>query len=102
MSHTFLSLDVELIPQETKDNVPTFCEGMFSNDKSRMLIDGRNPKGVIVHPLSTLKSWTQWSNNPDAIIQALIDSALEYTAEEIKAEQKNVNSIWYVDLAEAV
>jgi len=89
---------MQLIPQTTKDNVTTFWHGMFSNDKSRMLIDGRNPEGVMVHPMTTLRSWTQWSDNPDAIIQTLLDSALEITTEEIKAEQQDVNSIWYVDL----
>ena len=44
MAHTFLSLDMDLIPQSTKDNVPTFWQGLFSNDQSRILIDGYNDK----------------------------------------------------------
>jgi len=109
MAHTFLSLDMLKIDQETKDNVPTFWMGLFSNDgiknsddswikePSRMLIDGKNSKGEMVHPMSVLRAWTQWSDNPDEVIQTLLDSAIEYTTEEIKVEQRDVNSIWYVD-----
>lgn len=97
MRHTFLSLDMLLIPQSTKDNVPTFWNGMFSNDNSRMLIDGRNPEGVMVHPMTTLRAWAQWSASPDDVIQSLLDSAIEYTTAEIQAEQQDVNSIWYVE-----
>ncbi len=100
MSHTFLSLDMELIPQTTKDNVPTFWNGMFSSDNSRMLIDGKNDKGEMVHPLSTLRAWTRWSNSPDEVILSLIDSAIEYTIEEIRAEQQDINSIWYIEQVE--
>jgi len=109
MSHTFLSLDMLKIDRTTKDNVPTFWMGLFSSDgikaadgswakePSRMLIDGKNAKGEMVHPLSTLRAWTQWSNSPDEVILSLLDSAIEYTTEEIKAEQKDINSIWYVE-----
>ena len=102
MSHTFLSLDMGLIPQTTKDNVPTFWSGMFSSDNSRMLIDGKNDRGEMVHPLSTLRAWTQWSNSPDEVILSLLDSAIEYTTEEIKAEQQDINSIWYVESEELI
>jgi hypothetical protein len=42
--HTFLSLNIDLIPQSTKDNVPTFYSALFSNDSTRMLIDERIDK----------------------------------------------------------
>ena len=60
MPHTFLAIDMLLIPQSTKRNVPTFWGGLFSNDgvknangewgkePSRMLLDGRNEEGEIV------------------------------------------------------
>lgn len=95
MAHTFLALDMALIPQTTKDNVPTFWMGLFSNDNSRMLIDGKTPSGEMVHPITVLRAWTQWSNNPDEVIQTLLDSAIEYTTEEIKAAQRDINSVWY-------
>jgi hypothetical protein len=110
MAHTFLSLDVrKLIPKTTKDNVPTFWMGLFSNDgvkggdgkwltePSRMLIDGRNAKGELVHPEQVLLAWTQWSDNPTEIIQVLLDDAIEYTSEEFRAIKNDVSSIWYTE-----
>lgn len=96
MAHTFLSLDMNLIPQTTKDYVPTFWGGLFSNDNSRMLIDGYNDKREIVHPQSTFDSWLQWSDNPKEVQESILSSAIEYTSAEIKAEIKNPESIWYV------
>ena len=97
MAHTFLSLGMSLIPQTTKDNVPTFYSALFSNDNSRMLIDGRNGKGELVHPMTVLLKWTQWDADPEATIQALLDDAIEYTADEFHTLRSDTNSIWYVD-----
>jgi len=98
MAHTFLSLDMDLIPQSTKDNVPTFHSGLFSNDNSRMLIDGYNNKGELVHPQATFDSWLQWSDNPQGIINELLTNSIEYTKDEINLEQEDKNSIWYVEV----
>ncbi len=97
MPHTFLSLDMNLIPQSTKDNVPTFWQGLFSNDKSRMLIDGKNDKGDLVHPTQVLQAWLQWSDNPDEKIQQILSTSIEYTREEYLTLKDNANSIWYVE-----
>lgn len=110
MPHTFLSLDVRnLIPKTTKDNVPTFWMGLFSNDgvkgsngawivePSRMLIDGRNDEGELVHPHQVLLTWTQWSDNPDKVIQTLLDTAIEHTTEAFTSLKGDVGSIWYVE-----
>jgi len=95
MSHTFLALNMALIPQSTKDNVPTFHQGLFSNDNSRMLIDGKNAKGEMVHPQTTLDAWLQWSPNPREIQDALLAEAPEYTVAEFNVLKNDVNSIWY-------
>lgn len=100
MSHAFLALDMSLIPQSTKDNVPTFWNGLFSNDGARMLIDGYNDKGVLVHPQNTLDAWLQWVENPLETQEQLISTAIEYTAQEIKLEKQDINSIWYVEQVE--
>ena len=96
MSHTFLSLDMNLIPQSTKDNVPTFWQGLFSNDKSRMLIDGYNEQGVLVHPQVTLNAWLQWSGSPQEIQEKLIGQAIQHSSIEFSALKSDINSIWYV------
>ena len=97
MAHSFLSLDMNLIPQSTKDNVPTFYSALFSNDNSRMLIDGRNGNGELVHPMTVLLAWTQWSANPSEVVQAILDDAIEYTADEFKVLRGDAGSIWYVE-----
>ena len=97
MAHTFLSLDMILIPQSTKDNVPTFWHGMFSKDNSRMLIDGRNLNGDLVHPQEVLSAWLQWSDSPLETQELIISTAVEYTAIEIKTEQQDRDSIWYAE-----
>ena len=88
---------MNLIPQSTKDNVPTFYSALFSNDNSRMLIDGRNGNGELVHPMTVLLAWTQWSASPSEAVQAILDDAIEYTAAEFNALRSDVNSIWYVE-----
>ena len=95
MAHSFLSLDMNLVPQSTKDNVPTFYSALFSNDNSRMLVDGRNGKGELVHPMAVLLAWTQWSANPSEVVQLLLDDAIEYTKEQFNIERNNINSIWH-------
>ena len=97
MAHTFLSLDMNLIPQATKDNVPTFYSALFSNDNSRILIDGRNDKGELVHSWWVLLAWLQWEVNPLVTLNAIVYNSIEYTAQEFAALKNDVDSIWYVN-----
>jgi len=93
--HSFLSLDMTLIPQETKDYIPNFWLGKFSNDKSRLLIDGYDGQGDLVHPQSQLDAWLQWEDDPQATQELIISTSIEYTKEQIQAEFNDYNSIWY-------
>ena len=97
MAHTFLSLDMNLIPQATKDNVPTFYSALFSNDNTRILIDGRNDKGELVHSWWVLLAWLQWEVNPLVTLNAIVYNSIEYTAQEFAALKNDVDSIWYVN-----
>ena len=97
MAHTFLSLDMNLIPQATKDNVPTFYSALFSNDNTRMLIDGRNDKGELVHSWEALLSWLQWEYAPLTTLNIIADNSIEYTTQEFAALKNDVASIWYVN-----
>ena len=97
MAHTFLSLDMNLIPQATKGNVPTFYSALFSNDNTRMLIDGRNYKGELVHSWEVLLSWLQWEADPLAALNTIVDNSIEYTFREYSALKDDINSIWYFD-----
>lgn len=101
-----------LIPNETKNNVPTFWGARFSNDgvlgmggvytnePTRILIDGYNEDGELVHPDFVLRSWLGWSENHDEIISEILSTAIEYTKDEFIARTKDVNSIWYVEYEE--
>tara|TARA_R110000772_G_scaffold6315_3_gene22114 strand:+ start:836 stop:1183 length:348 start_codon:yes stop_codon:yes gene_type:complete len=110
MAHTFLSLDVRYkIPKATKDNVPTFWSALYSNDgvkgndgkwivePSRILLDGRNDKGELVHSWEALLSWLQWETDPLITLNVIVDDAIEYTAQEFNTLKNNVDSIWYIE-----
>lgn len=110
--HTFLSLNMSLIPQSTKDTAKAFWGGMFSNDAvydqqgnmtmepSRMLIDGRNAQGELVHTDATFNKWLQHEANPQAIKELIISNAIEYTRAQLDELTNNPNSIWYAEQAE--
>jgi len=102
MVHTFLSLDMNLIPQATKDNVPTFYSALFSNDNTRMLIDGRNDKGELVHSWGALLSWLQWEAYPLETLNTIVDNSIEYTAQELMSLKGDTDSIWYVEPEEPI
>lgn len=105
--HTFLALDVALIPQQTKDNIPTFWKGVFSNDgikgtsgnwlkePSRMLLDGYDSKRKIVHSEYVLSAWLRWETNPQETLNKILSTAIEYTKDEYKAQRLNPESIWH-------
>jgi hypothetical protein len=119
MSHTFLSLDNSKVPAETKLYVPGYSD-LLSNDNSRILIDGYKldingkyerftgdilglngelisvvNERVIAHLTLTFQMWLQWSENPQAIFDELLSTAIEYTKEQLVTERKDMNSIWH-------
>lgn len=91
-----------LIPQSTKDNVPTFWQGRFSNDGTLMLIDGYNENGELTHPSIVLLAWLQWSSEPEAIMQTLLATAIEYSKTQFRALTIDPTSKWFVDMSEDV
>jgi len=95
MAHNFLALKRSFIPQATQDNIPNFWMGKFSNDQSRLLIDGYNEDGVLVHPQEQLDAWLQWEDDPMATQELLLSTAIEYTKDEMLAEFDKPESIWY-------
>ena len=93
--HTFLSLNMDLIPQETKDNIPNFWNTKVSEDGSCVLIDGYNPQGELVITDVTWMQWLQWEANPEATKNLIVSEAIEYTREEMFAAFNDVTSVWY-------
>lgn len=103
MSHTFLALDMTLIPKETKKYIPKFWGGNFSNDAektltgepSMLLLDGNNKDGELVHSLSSLIKWLQWEDDPFATLDTLISTSIEFTKDDYFSELKKPESVWY-------
>jgi len=95
MLSTFLALDMNLIPQATKDSVPNFWDNKFSNDNLRILLPGYNEIGELRQDSEKILLWLQWDDNPKKTLISLLSTAMEYTKDEIEAEFKNSESIWF-------
>ena len=95
MAHTFLALDMALIPQDTKDYIPNFWLGKFSNNQERLLIDGYNEQRELVQPDELINVWLQWEDNPQETFTIIMESSTEYTKDEMLLEFNNEESIWY-------
>lgn len=83
--HNFLMIPVSVIPQWTKDNVPTYSAGMFSNDGQFMLIDD-------AHPETTYLRWL--GPNADQL-PAVLAASTSITVLEIKQMSADPQSIWF-------
>ena len=95
--HTFLALDMDLIPQLTKDNTPRFWDGRISNDGSRMLIPAYDDSRNLVHVSETFDSWLAGVSDKEKVFNKLINTGIEYTKQQIKQMESDTNSIWYID-----
>lgn len=83
--HGFLMIPTALIPQWTKDNVPNYSLGLFSNDNSMMMIDD-------AHPVSTYQKWLGPNFHMYDQFRAMCQVV---TAEEFKAMRADPLSVWY-------
>lgn len=83
--HTYLAIPVSVIPQWTKDNIPTYPLGYFSNDNAYMLIDN-------AHPVVTYQKWL--GPNFDQLGN-IISSSTIYTHEQMQELRADPLSIWY-------
>lgn len=95
--HDFVAIKVSDIPESTKANITTFGNLPFSNDFSRVLLDGYNEQNKLVHPDWVLNAWLQWEPEETRadIIDNLLSGAIRYTKEDLEAERRNTESIWY-------
>lgn len=84
--HKFLMIPVSVIPQWTKDNVPTYGAGMFSNDGQFMLIDD-------AHPETTYLRWL--GPNADQL-PAVLAAATRVTKSEFEQLLADPLSSWYI------
>lgn len=87
MAHSFLAIPVSIIPDWTKQNVPTYSMGYFSNDGSLMLIDNAHTEG-------TYKRWLGPNFNQ---LPNIIANSTELSYEQLLQLQNDNNSIWYIE-----
>lgn len=85
MSHGFLILPVAVIPEWTKQNVPTYPLGSFSNDGAEMLIDD-------AHPISTYQKWLGPNFH---LLDSIMAASVKVTGDELKAMRADPQSAWY-------
>lgn len=82
---TYLAIPVSVIPDWTKQNIPTYPLGLFSNDGAYMLIDN-------AHPISTYEKWL----GPNiALLDSIIAASTVYSHDDISTLKSDVNSIWF-------
>jgi len=82
---TYLAIPVAVIPDWTKQNIPTYPLGLFSNDGAYMLIDN-------AHPLSTYEKWL----GPNiALLDSIIAASTVYSHDEINELKLQPDSIWF-------
>lgn len=83
--HGFLMVPTALIPQWTKDNVPNYSLGLFSNDNSLMLIDD-------AHPVNTYQKWLGPNFH---MLETIMAASVSVTAEQFQAMCVDPLSVWY-------
>ena len=80
----YLAIPVEIIPQWTKDNIPTYPLGRFSNDGEYMLIDD-------AHPLTTYQKWL----GPNfSELESIISQSVRLSEPEILELINDPTSLW--------
>jgi hypothetical protein len=85
MSHTFLIIPLDQVPDWTKENVPSFWLGRFSNDNRYMVIDNAHPDVV----------YEKWLGPNKDILPALKASCTVLTKEEFLQVTLDPESEWY-------
>lgn len=98
MSYSYMPLNMNLIPESTKNNIPTFWGGTFSSDNTRKIEPGYHSDGTIAHDITTLLAWLQWEVDPQATLNLILEEAKQHemTKEQFQEAKNNVNSIWYI------
>lgn len=94
--HTFLALDMDLIPQWTKDNVPNFWDIRRASDNSRILIPAYNEQRKLVHVDEAFQRWLAGVPNKEEVFNQLMATGIEYTESQMIEETNNPDSVWYI------
>lgn len=83
--HRFLILPVAVVPEWTKQNVPTYPQARFSNDGQYMILDD-------AHPETTYRKWL--GPNADQL-SSVMSAAVSVTADEFKELESDTGSVWF-------
>lgn len=88
MSHGYLIIKTEWVPDWTKQNVPTYSLARFNKDGSKILLDN-------AHPVSTFLKWLGQCDDPDGTLQFMLMNSEHVTPEQFYAMQTDPLSEWY-------
>lgn len=93
MSHSYLIIRTEWVPDWTKQNVPTYPLARFNNDGSKIIIDN-------AHPVSTFLRWLGQCPDPDGALQFMLMNSEHVTPEKFREMQSDPDSEWFLEAAE--
>ena len=88
MSHSYLIIKVEWIPEWTKNNVPTYPLARFNNDGTKMILDN-------AHPVSTFLRWLGECEDPEGTLQFMLQNSEHVTKDKFYSMQNNPLSEWH-------
>jgi len=97
--YSFLALDLNLIPQSTKDNTPNFWKQRFNASQTRLLVCGYDAERNLVHTGDTFNRWLEGVSEDERaqLISDILNTAQEFTYQEITDLTNDINSEWYLN-----
>ena len=93
MSHGYLIIKTEWVPEWTKQNAPTYSLARFNNDGTKMIIDN-------AHPISTFLKWLGECEDPDGTLQFMLFNSEFVTADNFYLTQSSPLSEWHSEVVE--
>lgn len=89
MSHSYLIIKTEWVPEWTKQNVPTYPLARFNNDGTEIIIDD-------AHPTSTFLKWLGHADDAESTLNFMLENSIKVGKEEFLYMQKDPLSSWHV------
>ena len=88
MSHSYLVIKTDWIPEWTKTNVPTYSNARFNKDGTKLLLDN-------AHPISTFLKWVGNTEEAEEQLQFMLLNSDCISSEELYSLSNNPESEWY-------
>ena len=88
MSHNYLAIRTEWVPEWTKQNISTYSSARFNKDGSKLLLDN-------AHNVSTFLKWMSGVEGAEDILQYMLLNSELITAESFQAFSEDPSNEWY-------